>query len=464
VNGHKIMMCIASGSSILEGPKPWAGKQFPFVIIYGDWLVIDGKTEWSGLTRHAKDAQRSYNFARTAISETIALAPQAKFWATPAQAQGFANSWAESHKKNYPVNLYNADPMAAGPPQRMGGADVPVALIQESQLASEEIKAVTGIFDASLGAQSNETSGRAIVARQSQGEAATFNYADNLSKGIRRTYEILIDLIPVIYDTERSVRILGVDGAEKYEKVNQVVVDPATLQQVVVNDLARGKYDVTVTVGPSFSTQRQEAAETYTNLMQAMPNVAPLFADLAVKSMDLPYANEVADRLKAALPPGILPKDGEKPLPPEVMQAMQQVEQQSQLVQQAAQEAEQGKAESEKAKMEVQRLISDLEVKRAQFDASVTKQLADLQMKEAQAIAAGVTDEANKDRESIGSEVQKAALQIQDMASEFMRQAAQVLAEIQSKAQPQVIVAPNPRVVEVRRVNGSMVPVYEDQA
>ena len=130
----KIMMCIASGSAILEGPTEWIGKQFPFIPVYGEYYIIDGKTYWNGITRFAKDPQRSYNVSRTALTETIAQAPQAKWWATAEQAEGLDGTWKVAHQKNYPFLLYNPDPKAPGPPQRMGTADVPIALIQETQM------------------------------------------------------------------------------------------------------------------------------------------------------------------------------------------------------------------------------------------------------------------------------------------------------------------------------------------
>jgi hypothetical protein len=331
VKSHKIMMCIVGGGdAILDGPVEWVGKEFPFVMIYGEYVVIEGKTYWFGLTRFAKDAQRSYNVSRTNAIESVALTPQAKFWATAEQALGHTAAWAEANTKNFPFMLYNADAKTGGaPPQRMGSADVPVALIQEMQISSEDIKAVTGIYDASLGAQGNETSGKAINARQRQGEIATFNYMDNMAKGIRRTWEILIDLVPRIYDTERSVRILGIDGAEDYAKVN--TVDPKTGK--ALNDLSRGKYDVTVTVGPSFATLRQEAAEAYGEIASRDPNVMAAAGDLIFKAMDLPYSEQIAERIKAMLPPPIqqLISKG-KELPPEVASAMAQVNQAMQMV------------------------------------------------------------------------------------------------------------------------------------
>jgi hypothetical protein len=387
----KIMWCIASGSKIIEGPSEWAGKLFPFVMIYGEYLVIDGKTVWWGLPRFAKDAQRAYNVARTNISESTAQIPKTYFWATAEQAAGLETQWAEAHKKNYPFMLYNPDSKAPGPPQRMGAADIPVALIQESQIASDEIKAVTGIFDASMGNRGNETSGRAIYARQQQGEIATFNYQDNVAKGIRRTYEILIDLIPNVYDTERELRILGSDGSEDYKRVNQVVFDPATGKSMRINDLGQGRYDVTVTVGPNFSTRRQEASEIYGQLAQQFPDLMPIAGDLVFKSMDLPYSEDIAERIQTMLPPQIQElMNQEAPIPPEVQQmmqkaerAMQEVQQYGALVQDAAAELEGEKALNEKQKAEIKTELANVRAARAEFDAHIANELSKLVTKDA---------------------------------------------------------------------------------
>lgn len=395
VQTHKIMMVICSGEAILEGPVEWAGTEFPFVTVYGEYMVIDGKTYWWGLPRFAKDAQRSYNISRTAVTEVIALAPQAKVWMTVDQAKGHTTQIAEAHKKNFPVAYYNADPKSPGPPVRIGGADVPIALMNELELASEEIKAVTGIFDASLGQKSNEQSGRAIYARQQQGEIATFNYQDNMAKAMRRTYEILIDLIPRVYDTERELRILGSDGAEDYVQVNQVVTDPVTGEELRVHDLSQGRYDVTVTVGPNFSTLRQESAEVYMQLAQGMPDIMGVAGDLIFKSLDLPYAEDIAERMRALLPPPIqqmLQQDGQSPEVQAAMaqaaQAMQMVQAQAQQLQQAAMEIEQEKSTSEKQKAEVREAMAKLETQQAKFEADVAKKLAEITTKQAQLQAA----------------------------------------------------------------------------
>lgn len=425
---YKVRMAIASGEAVLEESE-WAGDELPFVPVYGEHMVIDGKVQWHGLVRWAKDPQRAYNVSRTAMIENVAMVPQAKYWATPEQAKGHMEKWEQAVSENIPVMLYNADPKAPGPPAPTPGAQVPAALVQLSMLDSEDIKAVTGIFDPSLGQESNEKSGRAIIARQQQGEIATFNYQDNMAKAIRRTWEILVRLIPKVYDTERELRILGSDGAEDYKKVNQVVMDPATGQVIKVHDLAQGRYDVTVTVGPSFSTKRQEAAETYLQLAQASPAVMGVAGDLVFKAMDLPYSEDIAERLRAMLPPPIQQMLSEgKEIPPEAQavmaqaaQAMQMVEQKNQLVMQAAQELQQEQSDVEKGKSEIEQKIAELEVKKAQFEAFVARQLAQLAQKEAQLQVAGSQAKSEAERAQLDLDAREAVSSIQAMANQVLQ-------------------------------------------
>lgn len=477
IDYYKIMMCIASGDAILEGPTEWAGSHFPFVMIFGEYVVIDGKTHWYGLHRFSKDAQQSYNFARTAIAENIAQTPQAKFWATAEQAKGHTDKWAEAHRKNIPWMLFNPDSKNPGPPQRMGGADVPVALIQEAQLASAEIDATQGIYGDDRGQQTHSQSGRAIYARQQQGQITNFNYPDNAAKGILRTYEILIDLIPKVWDTERELRILGADGAEDYVKINTMIQDRETGEMITLNDLNKGRYDVTVTVGPSFATRRQEATETYMQLTQANPDVWSVAGDLIFKSMDLPYADEISNRLKTLLPPQIQKSINEgQDVSPEAQaamqkaaQAMQQVEMMMQEAQAAAQEAQKATSEAEIDKAQVDKAIADLHTEQARFEAKVAKELANITTREAKL----QTEEAQlnleqfnqqkeqffeRDKELFTEQMAQSIQSINEMAQSFASQAADTLNEIRTRPKPRVT-----KVIAMRR-NGVLeaVPEYED--
>lgn len=381
---HRIFMCIVSADKILTPATELKGKYHRFIVVHGEWLIIDGKPFWAGLTRYAKDAQRAYNVASTAVTETIATSPNSHYWVTVQEALGNTDQWNKAISENLPFLQFNPDPKVAGQrPQRTGGAEVPVALIQEQQIRDQELKDVMGVYDASLGDKGNETSGRAISRRNEQGQIVNFNIPDNMGKGKQRTVEIINDLIPFYYDTARTIRTLGVDGAEDYVEINTAGFNEKG-EPVLLNDLTKGKYDVTVTIGPSYSTQRQEAAEFFTGMAAQDPQLMLTAPDIVYNSMDLPGASEVAERRKAMLPPQIqaLIKQG-KDLPPEVKQAKAMLEQGQQQLQQQAQLLEQANGELEQKKAEVEKSESEAKVARAQYDTNVANKESALSTREA---------------------------------------------------------------------------------
>lgn len=474
VNTHKICQYIISGNAVLEGPNEWAGSMFPFVPVYGYYVVIDGKVEWGGLTRYMKDAQRAHNWAMTSVYETIGNAPKAKIWSTPEQAKGLADQWAESNRKNLPFNLYNPDAATGGaPPVHAGGADVPVALIQAAQISSGAMNTTSGITLANEGRVSNETSGRAIRARQDEGAVATFNFGDNMAKSERRTCEIVNDLFPHIYDTQRTIRILGHDGAEKYLTINQR--DPVSGE--VINDMSAGKFDFTITTGPSFQTLRQEAAEFYGQMMTSNPAFAAAASDLVLKAQDYPMSDAMAERMKLMLPPPVLQAiSKDKPLPPEAQaalmqaeQAMQMVAEQGQLVQQATEEAKQEKAGAEKAKADVQLAVAQLKVQEAQLQADVAKFQAQVAQAETKLVAKGAGQDQQAEKAELSTQLSQALANIQSEAAQLFRQYTQQLAAMHAQAmqtaQPQIVVAnqPRKRVVRAAKINGQWIGEIDEQ-
>ena len=296
---HEIVQYILNGVEVIEGPVKWPGRHIPIVTVCGEEVHIGDRTVRSGVIRYAKDAQRLYNYMRSTAVETGALQPKAPFIATPNQIKGHETQWREANRRNVPYLLYNPDRQALGAPQRQLPAPIAVGFEQEAAIAADDMKATTGIYDASLGQRSNETSGKAILARQREGDVSTFVYADNLAKAIAHAGRILVDVIPRIYDTERVVRVLGEDDTDRFVRVNAATMTPGGPR--VLNDLAAGKYDVTVSTGPSYSTKRAEAAESMMQFVRAVPGAAALIADLVAKSMDWPGAEQIAERLKRAL-------------------------------------------------------------------------------------------------------------------------------------------------------------------
>lgn len=315
------------------------GAYVPIVPIFGKRSNIDGKMVVRGLVRKAKDAQRLYNYERSNYIESVALQPKQPYFATPKMLEGHEERWRNMNIQNDPVLLYNADQNApGGMPKRESPAQVPSGLVQGLALSSDDIKSTTGIYDASLGARSNETSGRAIMARQREGDTATYEFTDEFAKAVEHTGKIYIDLIPKIYDATRTIRILGEDDAEEVVQIFKPVMNWETGEYETTNDLSRGKYDVKVRVGPSYTTRRIETAEQLSQIIQQNPEMGAIISDIYYSSLDLVGADELVKRMrKILIKKGIVePNDDEKA---EMAQQMQspQAQQQKQMRQMAAQ-------------------------------------------------------------------------------------------------------------------------------
>lgn len=322
----RVTQYILNGETVLE-KNDWKGRFIPIIPVYGDEVIVEGERKLISLTRFAKDAARMYNYWRTASTELVALAPKAPFIGPKGAFRSDAKKWASANTKTHPYIEYDGQT----PPQRQGFDGPPAAALQEALNASDDMKSIMGLFDASLGAKSNETSGRAILARQREGDVSTFNYIDNLSRAIRHAGRVMVDLIPHVYNTERIIRTIKEDGTNRKVPINQPT--PAEQQKAAgdqaqqlqgvlrVYDLTTGKYDVTCEAGPSFTTKREEASVQMIEFIRAYPNAAPMIGDLLAKNLDWPGADDIAERLKAMLPPQVTGQN------PQVMQLQQQMQQ-----------------------------------------------------------------------------------------------------------------------------------------
>jgi hypothetical protein len=319
IDSHKVMSVLTNGHEFLTDPTEFPSKFIPIIPVWGNISNIDGEDYWQGIVREAKDSQRLHNVHRTAMIEAVAKAPKAPYILKMKWIKGLEQYWKRANSDDFPY--LPVHDTAEELPKRADQAQVPTALIQMAGMDADDMKAATGIYDASLGARSNETSGRAIGQRKEQGAVATFHYSDNLSYAIRYEYEIFVDMIPRVYDTPRVVRILGADGGEKWKKLYQEVQDENG-NTVTVNDISKGKYDVAITVGPSYATQRMEAVDTFAQLAgqigSSFPAIGPLLAYQVVSNLDLPGSEEVTTALRKQLVgQGLMePKEGEQPPAP----------------------------------------------------------------------------------------------------------------------------------------------------
>jgi hypothetical protein len=321
-----IEWCKTNGVEILERTA-WPGQWIPIIPVIGDELIVNGKRILEGVIRHARDPQRMLNFWASAETEAIALAPKAPFIGAAGQFEGFERDWEQANQRNVAFLQYNPKSLGGAvlpAPQRNAFEPAVMAITNARMQASEDLKATTGIYDAALGARSNENSGIAIQRRNQQAQTSNFHFADNLSRSIRHLGRILVDLIPKVYDTPRAVRIIGEDGEVDMVRVNEIFEKGGEQKAYMLN---KGKYDVTISTGPSYATKRQEAVASMLDLTKAYPQIAQVAGDLLVKNFDWPGSQEIAERLKRTLPPGVAddPKKDQQSVPPQIQAQMEQM-------------------------------------------------------------------------------------------------------------------------------------------
>lgn len=317
---HKVVRHTISGREELEEAEPWPGETIPVVPVWGDEVIVDGRRYLRSMIREARDPQAMFNFWRTASTELVALAPRAPFMVPRgAIPDDELHKWESANTRSWAFLEWESDNGQLPMPQRMPMPTPAAGMIQEALNANEDIKAVTGIFDPSLGQRSNETSGRAIIARQRESDVSNFHFIDNLNRAIARAGRILVDVIPAVYGPRQTVRILGDDKQEQVVRLTQEDGGPHfdADGETRLYNLNTGRYDVTVSAGPSYATQREEARETFAQIMQAAPQTVPLLADLLLDQMDFVGADKAAERMRAfmAQTTGLSP-DGAPPATP----------------------------------------------------------------------------------------------------------------------------------------------------
>ncbi len=328
---HKVVMSLVTGAGEIDGPHDTVFERIPIIPVYANRHYIEGKWVWCGMVRFSRDPQKLVNYNFTTGQEVLAKQHKATPVVTPKMLEGAGVKamWDKSNVIDVPYLPISPDPLMPGGPQYLNPPPVHAAFAQFGQMAIDMLKASDGIYDASVGARSNETSGRAIMARQQEGDTATFDYQDSLNFAIQSTGEILLSALPKVYDTPRSMRVLGKDGAEDFVQLYQPTEDGQ-----VINDLSAGKYDVTVSTGPSYDTQRMEYLDALTSIVEGDPAMKAVLGDLIVGAMDFPKADEAAERLKLMLPPQVQQALAQKDQSPAVVQMQAQMQQMQQMAEQ----------------------------------------------------------------------------------------------------------------------------------
>jgi hypothetical protein len=376
IQPKRCMWCKVTGDKVLERTE-LPTKYIPVVPVIGHEIWVQGKRYLSGLIRNAKDAQRLYNYYLSANAENVALAPKAPFIGVAGQFETDPN-WGRANKESVAYLEYDPVSIAGTPvgaPQRAMPPQASSAIMDAIRLAENDIMQSMGIYQPSLGAQSNETSGRALLLRQKQSETGNFHYQDNLNRSIRHCGRIIVDMIPKVYDRPRVARILGEDGTPR-----TVNLDPnlpqasANTDNPAIDSIYNptiGQYDVVCDSGPSYATKRDEAANMMLALTQANPALFQSIGDLMMKNMDWPGAEEISKRLQMLLPPQLQQIAGGDKVDPQVMQAQQMIEQMADQMEQMSAEMQQLRDQRAILLQEKEREWFDSETKRMEVEGKI---------------------------------------------------------------------------------------------
>lgn len=374
-----------NGVEVLEETE-WPGSYIPVIPVYGEEVIVNGEKHLEGVVRHAKDPQRMYNYWKSTETESITLAPKAPYVGYAGQFEGYESQWQQANRKPKAFLEANAVTDATGNqvlplPQRNSIEPAVAAISNASMLASEDMKATTGIYDAALGNRSNEQSGIAIQRRNIQSQTSNFHLIDNLSRSIRHAGRILLEINPYLYDAKTVIRIIGEEGNEEIVRINELFKYKG---QERIFDLSVGQYDVTVETGPSYATKRQEAAASMADLTRSYPQIMQVAGDLLVKNLDWPGASEISERLKKLVDPKILGDNKDQaPIPPEAQAQMQQMDQMIKMLTDKLNET------NEILKTKSLELESKERIEFAKMEVDLQKKAMDLQPSQAMQVVLG---------------------------------------------------------------------------
>lgn len=359
-----------TGGEVLE-ERVYKTKYIPVIPVLGEEINIEGKPCLRSAIYYSHDAQKSYNYERSTSIERNALTAKAPWKVTQKMIEDYLEQWNNANNTPYPYLVYKPDPAQPQGPERIEPASPDMAGAQNAQAAATDFQRTTGVFDSQIGQKSNVLSGVGLSEQQSQGATSTFIFPDNLRTAIEHCGRVLIDWIPITYDTERVVRVISSEDDISMETVNRQQENPLLGITEVLNDITVGEYDVVVEAGKAFASRRREAVEGMLKFGQSFPNQAPLIADLVVKNMDIPGGDVMAERLKRSLPPQVV----NDPDSPEGQQAAQQAQQQQQQQQDLQKQLLGAKIQTEQGKNAASMAKSQAEVTRA--GAEETKAKAD---------------------------------------------------------------------------------------
>lgn len=358
---HKIVHYRIAGEYELDKTE-FPSEQLPLVFVDNNsYYDKSGKQITRSFFGDCRDTQRYINYLRTQSAyilkvsrydqwigskKNVSSLDTQRNWGDPTAIQGLL-AYDESPNGNKPEQIR--------PPE------LSQSLFQQYELAIQDLYTSTGLYPARMGQAGDEASGAAIDARTRQGSYATFVFFNSINRAIATGGEIVNEMIPRVYDTERVMTLMMPDKGMQNVTINRQMDDYG---EQIENDIRKGTYQVRLKPGPSYEGQKEVALQSLREVLKADPESWALIADLFAENLPLPNNIEIKNRLKTRVSPQIIEagKTGEMPKQqgptPEQQQLQAQVQfQQAQIQlkqQELALKAKETQAEIEQEQMKLE--------------------------------------------------------------------------------------------------------------
>lgn len=297
INRYKVTKYIASGEGILESTVI-PGENIPVVPVYGEHAYIESQEHYEGITRLAKDPQRLRNFQMSYLADIVSRSPRQKPMFLPEQIKSFEYMYNETGSdNNYPYLLQNradeAGDLPFGPVGQMPEQKIPDALIASINLSRESVEDVANpglpqdIADPDL-------SGKAVLALQNRLDMQSMIYQEHLKHAKRRDGEIFASMASEIYDIPRKVKLTRPDGSTETVMLMETVIDDSG-EIVTLRDLTNVEFDVYSTIGPSFSSKKEQTIDKIATMVGGMDAGDPMRQALILKMLVLMDGTDFED-------------------------------------------------------------------------------------------------------------------------------------------------------------------------
>lgn len=392
---RSVCQYITNGVEILdetEIPIPW----IPIIPVFGKELFVDdgsgAKRMLISLVRMARDPFMSYCFYRSQEAEEAGMTPKAPLMMYEGQDEGQEDVLQSINKIPRGYVTVKAKTEATGTDQIL---PLPTRLPFTPNFAAyeEACEAARRAIQVAMGGSAlptaalrrNEKSGVALKEMDAQEEKGTFHFIDNYNFSLEHAGRVIDAWFPYVNDTKRDMAIQEADGTHRTIRINDPEFQEKDDNGQPVNtlyDAKTGDHGVTISVGPNFDSQRDEASQFVDTLLpqiealaQILPpgSVSKILA-LSIKLKQLgPIGEEMADTIS--------PPPDEQAQQQMIQQGQQKLQQQTEIIAKMQQELEKlrlekaGKVIQGEYEMKMQEIDRDMKVlialvtaKRAQAD------------------------------------------------------------------------------------------------